>query len=140
MAQTVKNLPTMQETWVRSLCWEDPLEEGWQPTPVFLPGESHGQRKPGGFRPICGEGRLGRPSLTRQRGIWYTVALAMVMFCLASDMIIGWFCLYHDPAWSEWPWGSARWLGLSKRTPSPSCGCWPPKSTTGAQPAAAASA
>ena len=27
-AQTVKNLPAVQETWVRSLCWEDPLEEG----------------------------------------------------------------------------------------------------------------
>ena len=27
-AQTVKNLPTMQETWVQSLAWEDPLEEG----------------------------------------------------------------------------------------------------------------
>ena len=24
----VKNLPTMQEPWVRSLGWEDPLEEG----------------------------------------------------------------------------------------------------------------
>ena len=24
----VKNLPAMQETWVRSLGWEDPLEEG----------------------------------------------------------------------------------------------------------------
>ena len=28
VAQTVKNLPAMQETWVRSLGWEDPLEEG----------------------------------------------------------------------------------------------------------------
>ena len=28
MAQTVKNLPFMQETWVRSLDWEDPQEEG----------------------------------------------------------------------------------------------------------------
>ena len=27
MAQKVKNLPAMQETWVRSLGWEDPLEE-----------------------------------------------------------------------------------------------------------------
>ena len=26
-AQSVKNLPAMQETWVRSLRWEDPLEE-----------------------------------------------------------------------------------------------------------------
>ena len=28
MAQTVKTLPAIQETWVQSLSWEDPLEEG----------------------------------------------------------------------------------------------------------------
>ena len=28
VAQMVKNLPAMQETWVRSLGWEDPLEKG----------------------------------------------------------------------------------------------------------------
>ena len=28
VAQTVKNLPAVQETWVRSLDWEDPLEKG----------------------------------------------------------------------------------------------------------------
>ena len=28
MAQMVKNLTTMQETWIQSLGWEDPLEEG----------------------------------------------------------------------------------------------------------------
>ena len=28
VAETVKNLPSMWETWVRSLGWEDPLEEG----------------------------------------------------------------------------------------------------------------
>ena len=28
VAQLVKNLPAMQETWVRSLGWEDPLETG----------------------------------------------------------------------------------------------------------------
>jgi len=28
VAQTVKNPPAVQETWVRSLAWEDPLEEG----------------------------------------------------------------------------------------------------------------
>ena len=27
VAQTVKNLPAMQEVWVQSLCWEDPLEK-----------------------------------------------------------------------------------------------------------------
>ena len=28
VAQTVKRLPAMQETWVLSLGWEDPLEKG----------------------------------------------------------------------------------------------------------------
>ena len=31
-------------TWIRSLGWEDPLSRKWQPTPVFLSGEFHGQR------------------------------------------------------------------------------------------------
>ena len=43
VAQTVKDLPAVQETWVQSLGWEDPLRE-WQPTLVLLPGEFHGQR------------------------------------------------------------------------------------------------
>ena len=43
VVQTVKNLPAMQEIWVWSLGWEDPLDEGMQPTPVFLPGDFHGQ-------------------------------------------------------------------------------------------------
>ena len=51
MAQTVKNLHAMWETWVRSLGWEDPLEEGRATTPVFLPGKSHGQRSLAGYSP-----------------------------------------------------------------------------------------
>ena len=39
----VKKLPAVRETQVRSLGQEDPLEEEWQPTPVFLPGKSSGQ-------------------------------------------------------------------------------------------------
>ena len=39
----VKHLPTVRETWVQSLGQEDPLEKEWQPTPVLLPGKSHGQ-------------------------------------------------------------------------------------------------
>ena len=40
VVQMVKNPPAMQEIWVRSLSWEDPWRRAWQPTPVFLPGES----------------------------------------------------------------------------------------------------
>ena len=35
VAQRIKNPPAMQETWVQSLSWEDPLEEGMA-TPVFI--------------------------------------------------------------------------------------------------------
>ena len=48
-AQMVKRLPAMQETWVRSLGQEDHLEKEMEPTPVFLPGKSHGRRSPVGF-------------------------------------------------------------------------------------------
>ena len=41
----------MQETRVLSLGPEDPLEEGMAPTPVFLLGESHGQRSLEGYSP-----------------------------------------------------------------------------------------
>ena len=41
VAQLVKNLPAMRETWVRSLGWEDPLEEGKATHPVSWPGEFH---------------------------------------------------------------------------------------------------
>ena len=51
MAQTVKNLPAMQETWVRSLGWEDPLEKDMATHSSILPGESHGQRSLSGYSP-----------------------------------------------------------------------------------------
>ena len=46
-----KDLPAMQETWVLSLDWEDPLERERLPTPVFWPGEFHGQRRLVGCSP-----------------------------------------------------------------------------------------
>ena len=42
VAQLVKNLPAMQETWVWSLGWDDPLEIPWRSTLVFWAGEFHG--------------------------------------------------------------------------------------------------
>ena len=49
VAQTVKNLPAVQETLVQSLGWEYPLEKG--SSPVFLPGESSSwTEEPGGLQ------------------------------------------------------------------------------------------
>ena len=42
VTQLVKNLPAMQETWVQSPGWEDPLERERLPTPVFCPREFYG--------------------------------------------------------------------------------------------------
>ena len=40
----VKNLPVIQETWVRSLGQEDPLEKEMVTHSSILPGKFHGQR------------------------------------------------------------------------------------------------
>ena len=52
VAQMVKHLPAKQETpgfdpWVRKIRWR----REWLPTPVILPGKSHGQRSLAGYIP-----------------------------------------------------------------------------------------
>ena len=52
VAPVVKTLPANAGTrGVWSLGWEDPWRRKWQPPPVFLPRESHGQRSLAGCRP-----------------------------------------------------------------------------------------
>ena len=51
MAQQVKNLPVMQETWVRSLGQEDPLEEEMATHSSILAWKIHGQRSLAGSSP-----------------------------------------------------------------------------------------
>ena len=48
VAQLVKNLPAMQETWVRSLVGKIPWRRERLPTPIFLPREFHGLYSPRG--------------------------------------------------------------------------------------------
>ena len=52
-----------QETRAQSLDGEDPWRRAWQPTPVLLPGESHGQRIPGGLWSM-GSKRVGHNLVT----------------------------------------------------------------------------
>ena len=51
-AQMIKNPLAMRETWVRPLGREDAWRRAWQPTPVLLPGESHGLRSLVGYSPL----------------------------------------------------------------------------------------
>ena len=51
MAQTVKNLPAMQETQVRSMGWEDPLEKGMATHSSILAWRIPWTEEPGGYSP-----------------------------------------------------------------------------------------
>ena len=50
MAQTVKNLPAMQETWVRSQGQEDPLEKGIATHSSILVWRISGSEESGGLQ------------------------------------------------------------------------------------------
>ena len=49
MAQMVKNPPAMQETWVQSLGWEDPLKKGMATHSNILAWKIPGIEEPGGL-------------------------------------------------------------------------------------------
>ena len=51
VAQTIKNLPAVQETGFDSWVGKIPWRRKWQPVPIFLPGKSHGQRILAGYSP-----------------------------------------------------------------------------------------
>ena len=51
MAQTVKNLPAMQDPGLDPWVGKSPWRREWLSTPVFLSGKSHGQRSPVGYSP-----------------------------------------------------------------------------------------
>ena len=58
VAQTVKNLPAMQETWIQSLGWEDPLKEGMATHCSVLAWRIPQTEEPGGLQSM-GSRRVG---------------------------------------------------------------------------------
>ena len=63
MAQTVKHLPTMQETWVRSLGWEDALEKEVATHSCILAWKIPWTEKPGKLQAM-GSQRVGHDRVT----------------------------------------------------------------------------
>ena len=58
MVQMVKNLPTMRETWVRSLGWEDPLEKEMATHYTIFARKIPWTEEPGGLQSM-GSQRVG---------------------------------------------------------------------------------
>ena len=83
VAQLAKNPPAMWETWVWSLGWEDPLEKGRLPIPVFWPGEFHGPYSPRG----CKE------SLLRVSSFGYK-ALVFILFTACYFLVFLLYCFF----------------------------------------------
>ena len=78
MAQMVKNMPAMQETRVQFLVGKIPWRRTWEPTPVFLAGESPWTEEPGGLQPMG----LQEPNMTEKRS---TAQRSRFMFNLVRN-------------------------------------------------------
>ena len=68
MAQTVKNLPAMQETWVRFLGQEDPLEKGMATPSSILAWGIPWIEEPGGVQSMEVQSRTRLSDLHTHRG------------------------------------------------------------------------
>ena len=55
LAQMVKNLPVMQETWVQTLCWEIPLEKETATHSSILAWRISWTKEPGGLQSMGSE-------------------------------------------------------------------------------------
>ena len=66
IAQMIKNPPSMQETWIRSLGWEDSLEKGMATHSSILAGRIAWIKEPGGLWAM-GLQRLGDNLVTEQQ-------------------------------------------------------------------------
>ena len=110
MAQRVKYLPAIPETWVWSLGWEDPLEEEMATHSSTLPWKIAWTEKPGRLQSM-GSQRVGHDWVTslthtirvlRFFGIWLPVSLCL-SFCPASapkDLRGCW--IFEGSSFSPW--------------------------------------
>ena len=103
VAQLVKNLPAVWETWVRSLGWEDPLEKGRATHSSILAWRIPGIEEPGGLQ-STGSQRVG-PQITILHLLddGYKIVLDMnlsvgVMICMYK---IKYYYKYFMSMWKE---------------------------------------
>ena len=77
----------LKETWVWSLDGEDPLSRKWQPTLVFLPRKSHGQRSLLGYSPWGHRVRPIEQTLTRSQEIHRLISVNFITYVYNTSSI-----------------------------------------------------
>ena len=87
----------MQETWVWSWLRKMPWRRKWQPTPVFSPGKSHGQKNLAGYSP------WGRKSQT-----WFSDKTTTIQFYLYPKKYLK--CVHNMPLRISWIKICSFWL------------------------------
>ena len=93
----------MQETQVQSLSWEDPRRRKWQPTPVYLPGRSKGQRSlvsysPWGCRRVRYNFATKQQQCVKQSLSWWKLPAAQSWWLFSVEMI-KFLNLWFFPVW-----------------------------------------
>ena len=98
VAQMVKNLPAVWETWVWFLGWEDLLEKGKATHSIFFPGEFHGQRS------------LAGPWVCKESEDWATFTFACFLHLFLYLSFKKWF-LYIYSKWTiqEYEYRLVQW-------------------------------
>ena len=76
----VKKLPVMQETWVQSLSWEDPLEKEMATNPSVLAWRIPGTKEPGGLQ-SCG---VTQPAESQSQRDWATNTSSLHLYLTLS--------------------------------------------------------
>ena len=71
MARTVKDPSALQETWVQSMGWEDPLEEGMATHSSICLENPHGQRSLAGCSPWGRKELDTTEQLSTAQGVYY---------------------------------------------------------------------
>ena len=85
MAQRVKRLPVMWETWVQALGGEDLLEKEMQPTRVFLLGKPHGRRSLVGYSPWSRRESDMTEQLRFHFPLWQTIKISRFVLKMQSS-------------------------------------------------------
>ena len=99
VTQTVKNLPAMQETWVWSLGWADPLEKGMATHSSSLAWRIPWTEEPGGLQ------SMGSQSIEYNRGTFTHILISSPWWnLLLSDVVLFIYVLMcsHPPPVLEW--------------------------------------
>ena len=82
MVQMVKNPPAIQETWVRSLGWEDPLEEGMATHSSILAWRIPLDRG-AWWATVYGSQRIGHDWATKHSTAYYNLTISSCTLCFS---------------------------------------------------------